>query len=137
MVIYFAEIAGVRAAVDPRHTVEVGIRIPSRKRPNVYKAEWIGLRTWREVAEELGDRALVTRAYDGSIVTLKCVRDASLSSESDEALLLSSEEKRLVLDVLRETGRPDLAEIADPILERVTRTDPPPVPTTAPAKGRP
>jgi hypothetical protein len=137
MVIYFAEIDGVRAAVDPTHLVLVGYRVRGGlRRPNVSTAEWIGRRTWREVAEDLADRELVTRAHDGSIVSLKCVRDDSLGAESDEPPL-SSAEKKLVLEVLRESGRPDLAERADPILERATKTDPPPPATSTPAKGRP
>jgi hypothetical protein len=138
MVIYFAEIAGVRAAVDPSGLVEVGVRTPNA----ASSIEWIGFRTWREVADEFTDLpgrfplGLCTRAHDGSIVSLSCERDDSLDAEGDEAPL-SSADKTRVLELLRESGRPDLAERADPILERATKTDPPPPATSTPAKGRP
>jgi hypothetical protein len=135
MVIYFAEIAGVRAAVDPHGLVEVGLVRYAGNQRRSPRVQWIGVRTWREVADELGDRVLATRAHDGEIVSLKCTRDDSLGGDDDTPL--SSQEKKMVLDVLRESGRPDLAERADPILERATRTDPPPPPSAAPAKGRP
>jgi len=131
MVIYFAEIAGVRAAVDPCHCVEVGVVVGGRpvepgETPILDRCvQWIGRRTWREVAIDFEGQKLVTRSR-GSIVSLACSLDDSL--DYSDPLTLSADETRLILEVLVETGKGALAERIAPVLERCTRTDPPPAP---------
>lgn len=134
MPIYFAEIGGVPAAVDPNSTVEVGIvreAAKGRRRPRI---EWIGRRTFREVAGDFSGVTLVTawavqieeggaRRPLGQIVSLKCTIDDSLDRPEEN---ISPDEARLIVQALEASGRSDLAARAAPILERITRTDPPP-----------
>ena len=94
MVIYFAEIAGVRAAVDPNHSVEVGVLVdgaapaspggPRPTHPHLEPCEgvdWIGRRTWREIATDFEGRELVTPSHGSAssallVVPLRCEIDA-------------------------------------------------------------
>ncbi|MGH2997680.1 MAG: hypothetical protein ACRDNM_00110 [Gaiellaceae bacterium] len=93
--------------------------------------ELIGRRTWREIATEFEGRELVTPCNQQSLpirfVPLRCEIDASLD-QGDESEVISTDEARAILDTLAESGQRELAERIAPVLERCTRTDPPPAP---------
>lgn len=86
--------------------------------------EWIGRRTWNELAGDA--RMLVTSGQKpGELLEVWCSdQPEDLPDEVDAPL--SSREAALILDVLEQSGRGELAARIAPILDRCTKTDPPP-----------
>lgn len=124
---YVAQVGGLTHRVDPDSAVEVWI-VRTR---GVF--EPLGSLTWRAIADrELGAQ-LVTRT-GGGYLPIVC---AAFTEE--EADVLSSADRALILETLRELGHPEIAERCALALDRITKTDPPPphaTPTEMRAAGK-
>lgn len=131
MASYLASIGHVMTWVNADDSVDVGIVL---KREIGIEVEWIGLRTWNEIAGDT--RLLVTRGQRGELLELWCSgRPTDLLEDlEDDDAPLSSHEAWVIIRTLEETGQGALALRLAPILDRCTKTDPPPaLPDAAPA----
>ncbi len=120
---YLARIGGVPTWVGPDDMLEVGV-LEHGSMPS-----WLGLRAWVELAGDA--RRLVTLGQGGHVLEVSCTALHD-DPENDDAPL-SSHEAQLIVATLEQTGQAELARRIAPILDRCTKTDPPPALELEPA----
>ncbi len=120
---YLARIGGVPTWVGPDDALDVGVLEHGA-------VSWYGPKTWAEIEPfcwamtlKNDGRRLVTNGQAGELLDVSCT---TLHDEPDDDAPLSSHEAQLIVRVLEETGQGELARRIAPILDRCTKTDPPP-----------
>lgn len=131
MASYLARIGGVMTWVGADDSIDVGIVLQAAG--GEAQVEWIGPRTWNELAGDT--RMLVTTGQNpGEVLEVWCSDRPGHVVLEDEDGPLSSREAACVIRTLEDSGHRELAARIAPILDRCTKTDPPPAPAAAPER---
>lgn len=125
MASYLARIGGVMTWVGADDAIDVGIVMQAAG--GEAQVEWIGQRTWNELAGDT--RMLVTPGQKpGEVLEVWCSDRPGHHVLEDDDGPLSSREAAVIIRTLEASGHGELAARIAPILDRCTKTDPPPAP---------